>query len=109
MQPPSDDRPPPLKHFKRNLETEAAESMFNWLRDRGHVIEEIRWPDREREGRKGQVTRAKTVDLTFQEDGREVGFDIIELHESARHARQNAEMARIAAKMQQHLTPRTPK
>ena len=41
MQPPSDDRPPPLKHFKRNLETEAAESMFDWLRDRGHVIEEI--------------------------------------------------------------------
>jgi hypothetical protein len=80
--------------------------MFGWLRDRGHVIEQIRWPDREREGRKGQVTSAKTVDLTFQEDGREVGVDIIELHESARHARQYAEMGRIVGQMEQELTTR---
>jgi hypothetical protein len=103
---PSDDRPPPLKHFKRNLETEAAESMFAWLRYCGHLIEEIRWPDREREGRKGQITGAKTVDLTFREDGREVGVDIIELHESAHHARQYAEMGRIVGQMEQELTTR---
>lgn len=90
------------------LEDLAAEVLFKWLRQRGHSIDEIQWPDREREGRKGrrQEDGAKTVDLTFAEDGRPVGVDIVELHESAEHARQHAEMGRIVGHLEQELRPR---
>ncbi len=86
------------------LEDLAAEELFAWLRDRGHVIDGTRWPDREREGRKGESeVGAKTVDLTFNEDGRPVAVDIVELHESARHARQHAEMDRIVGQLEREL------
>jgi hypothetical protein len=94
------------KDFKQMLETEAAEVMFGWLRERGHVTSEIRWPDREREGRKGQKVGEKTVDLSFREDGHIVGVDILELYESENHARQHAEMGRIAAHLERELGPR---
>lgn len=104
MEPKPDDwRPMSQKDFKRMLETEAAEATFRWLRHRDHVIDEIHWPDREREGRKGQRLGAKTVDPTFHEDGQQVGVDILELHESERHARQNAEMGRVAGRLEQEL------
>jgi hypothetical protein len=48
----------------------------------------------------------KTVDLMFEEDGREVGVDIIEMHESERHGRQNAETARIVGRLERELGPR---
>jgi hypothetical protein len=107
MAPRSDDwQPMSQKDFKRMLETEAADVMFGWRRDRGHEIDEIRWPDREREGRKGQKLGEKTVDLIFREDGHEVGVDILELHESENHARQHAEMGRIAAQLEREIGPR---
>ncbi len=96
-----------LRDFKRRLEDLAAEELFKWLRDRGHTIDEIHWPDREREGRKGQSEDgAKTVDITFTEDGRPVAVDIVELHESADHARQHAEMGRIVGHLEQELRAR---
>lgn len=57
-------------------------------------------------GREGLPSRgAKTVDLTFQQDGHVVGVDIIELHESDRHARQHVEMGRIVNDLQLELAP----
>jgi hypothetical protein len=94
------------RDFKQMLESDAAEAMFAWLRDRRRVIDDIHWPDREREGRKSQAEGRKTVDLRFNEDGREVAVDIIELHESERHGRQNAEMARIAGRLELELASR---
>src|ERR1700674_3213186 len=100
-----DRRPMSQSEIKRLLEDLAASELFVWLRGRGHTVDEIRWPDRERHGRKGQGQEgAKTIDLTFLEDGRPVGVDIVELHESADHARQHAEMDRIVGKLQKELT-----
>ncbi len=95
------------KDFKRKLEDLAAVELFKWLRDRGRTIAEIRWPDREREGRKGRSEQGlKTVDLAFTEDGRPIAVDIVELHESPDHARQHVEMDRIVGHLQQELTAR---
>lgn len=102
--PPDDRHPITEKEFKRLLEDQASQELFELLRARGHVIDEIRWPDREREGHKSEVG-AKTVDLTFREDGSPVGVDIIELHESEQHARQGAEMGRIIYELEQELRP----
>jgi hypothetical protein len=93
------------KDFKQWLETHAAETLFAWLRARGRRIDDVHWPDREREGRKGQPPGVKTVDLTFTEDGRSVGVDIIELHESERHGRQYAEMGRLVGLLEKELRP----
>ena len=52
------------------LENLAAEELFALLRGRGHVVDEVRWPDRERKGVKGsRPNGAKTVDLTFLQNG----------------------------------------
>jgi hypothetical protein len=93
--------------FKAMLEDLAADGLFTLLRDRGHVIDEVRWPDRERRGMKGsQLSGAKTVDLTFLQDGHLVGVDVIELHESENHARQHVEMGRAVNDLQLELSPR---
>jgi hypothetical protein len=101
-----DRRPMSQTDFKRWLETEAAAAMFAWLRRRGRLIDHIRWPDREREGRPVHTKGEKTVDLVFNEDAREVGVDIIEMHESERHGRQNAEMTRIVGRLEREMAPR---
>jgi hypothetical protein len=93
--------------IKRVLEDLAASEMFMWLRRRGHSVDGIEWPDRDRKGRKGYPGEgAKTLDLTFQEDGHLVAVDILELHESAKHARQYAGMDRIVRELEQELGPR---
>ncbi len=93
--------------FKAMVEDLAANGLFALLRGRGHMIEEVQWPDRERRGVKGsQLSRGKTVDLTFLQDGRLVGVDIIELHESESHARQHVEMGRLVNDLQLDLGPR---
>jgi hypothetical protein len=97
---------PSESEVKEILEDLAAAALFDLLRDRGHAITEVRWPDRERRGAKGgAVSGAKTPDLTFREDGRLVGVDIMELYESARHARQNSEMGRMVGRLEDELRP----
>jgi len=100
-----EQRPISQAEFKALLEDGAASDLFAWLRGRGRRIEDIHWPDRGRRGRKGKGDDGKTVDLTFLEDGRPVGVDIVELHESADHARQNAEMTRIVGEIERDLRP----
>lgn len=93
--------------FKALLEDLAAQGLFTLLRGRGHLIEDVRWPDRERQRVKGsQISGAKTPDLTFLQDGQPVGVDIIELHESRGHKRQRVEMDRHANDLQLDLGPR---
>lgn len=92
--------------FKAMVEDLAANGLFTLLRGRGHLVEEVRWPDRERRGVKGSQLSGKTVDLTFHQDGRRVGVDVIELHESESHARQHVEMGRLTNDLQLYLGPR---
>jgi hypothetical protein len=95
-----------LKDFKRMLETEAAEGLVAWLRAQGQSVEDVRWPDREREGRPAGERGTKTIDLTFRLDDRAVGVEITELHESSKHARQHALMGSVAGDLERELRPR---
>jgi hypothetical protein len=92
--------------FKTMVEDLAANALFTLLRGGGHLVEDVRWPDRERRGVKGsQLSGGKTPDLTFLEDGQRVGVDITELHESQAHVRQEAETARLSNDLQLVLRP----
>jgi hypothetical protein len=98
-------RPMSTEDFKLFLESHAAAALLAWLRDQGHVIEDVHLPDIERKGRRSQHA-GKTVDLTFKEDGGLVAVEIMELHESERHARQNAEVSNIARQLESWIGPR---
>jgi|GEM_PF-6908692 len=98
-------QPMSTEDFKLFLETHAAAALLAWLREQRHVVEDIHLPDIERRGRRSQEP-GKTVDLTFKEDGRLVAVEIMELHESERHARQNAEMSNIARQLESWIGPR---
>src|SRR5438045_7751749 len=101
------NRPMSEAEFKTMLEDLAAEELFRLLGTRGHVIDGVQWPDRERRGVKGSKGNGeKTVDLTFREDGHLVAVDVIELHVSRRHARQSVEMSRIVYDLERELRRR---
>jgi len=85
----------------------AALEDFGWsmlkthLEAQGHRIQNVRWPDRERKGREGSTQTG--VDVEFTQDGRRVGLEIMQLHESPRHGRQRAEMDRLARRLREEL------